>query len=136
MPKTETSTGEEPITVAEPVAPPEYAYAPRKRTIERSGGVSVPYGERYPQIRGGLCEFCGVIDNTQPSTVQYLLCPHFKDIGEIRCSYCDASRNPEEVMYKAIMNVHGHPDNPTKLVVVCNDYKCSQKHEARFKLSM
>lgn len=105
------------------------------KIIERQGQKSVPYTEYYPQVRGGICEFCGVIDPNQPSQVQYKLCPHFRALGELRCSYCDESKNPEEVVYKSTLNIHGHPDNPNKLVVVCDDFKCSQKHEARFSMS-
>ena len=89
----------------------------------------------YPEVRGGVCAFCGVIDPNQPSTVQYLLCPHFKPVGELRCSYCDETKDPDDVIYKSTMKVHEHPDNPDKLVVVCDSYECSGKHLARFKLS-
>ncbi len=34
-----------------------------------------------------------------------------------------------------LVYIHGHPDNPLKLVVVCDSYTCSQKHEKRFKTS-
>lgn len=135
MANTEKQLGQEPTAVAETTTPPQYPYAPRAKTIERQGAVSVPYTEYYPKVYGGLCEVCGVIDNNQPATVQYMLCPHFASLGELRCSYCDDSKNPTEVVYKSVINVHGHPDNPDKLVVVCNDFRCSQKHEARFKLS-
>ena len=103
--------------------------------IERQGSVSVPMTRKYPKVTGGICEHCGVMDNLQPSEVQYTLCPHFKDIGMLRCSYCDESKNPVEVIKSAEINIHGHPDNPDKLVVVCDSYECSQKHLARFKLS-
>jgi len=105
------------------------------KTIERQGTVSVPFTHHYPEIRGGTCEWCGVKDPTQPATIQYQLCDHFKGLGELRCSYCDETRNPEDVIYHATLNVHDHPDNPDKLVVVCDSYDCSQKHLARFKLS-
>lgn len=104
-------------------------------TIERQGQSSVPVTRYYPKVTGGICEFCGVIDNKQPSEVQYSLCPHFKSIGLLRCSYCDETRDPVEVIKSAEMNIHGHPDNPERLVVVCDSFECSQKHLARFKLS-
>lgn len=105
------------------------------KTIERQGAKGVPYVHRYPEVRSGICEFCGVIDPTLPSTEQYKLCPHYKGMGEVRCSYCDESKDPQEVMYKAVLNVYDHPDNPDKLVVVCDNFTCVQKHEARFKTS-
>jgi hypothetical protein len=103
--------------------------------IERQGSVSVPLTTKFPRVIGGVCEFCGIKDGTKPSEVQYTLCDHFKEIGLLRCSYCDETRDPVEVVRSAEMNIHGHPDNPNKLVVVCDSYECSQKHLARFKLS-
>lgn len=117
-------------------APPTYVapnYAPPARTIERQGQRSEAYTEYYPRVTGGICEFCGVVDNKMPATEQYKLCVHFKDMGELRCSYCPETVNPEEVVYHSTLNIHGHPDNPQKLVVVCDAYNCSRAHEARFK---
>lgn len=108
--------------------------APRKY-IERQGSISVPYTKHYPEIRCGVCEYCGIKDPNQPSWVQYQLCDHFRDIGPIRCSYCDETKNPDEVIISSTINVHEHPQDPNKLVVVCNSYDCSQKHIARFQLS-
>ena len=103
--------------------------------IERQGSSTVPYTHRYPEVRGGVCEWCGVIDETQPSTIQYTLCDHFKTVGLLRCSYCDESKNPTDVLYKHVLNIHDHPDKPGKLVVVCDSYECSNKHLARFKVN-
>lgn len=102
---------------------------------ERQGPRGVPMVRRYPEIRSGICEFCGVIDQTKPSTEQYKLCPHFRDMGDIRCSYCDETKDPEQVMYKSVVNTYAHPTNPDKVVVVCDNFTCVQKHEARFKTS-
>lgn len=107
----------------------------RKKTIERQGVSSAPYTARYPQVRGGICEFCGVLDKNQPSEFQYKLCPHFRDIGQLRCSYCDESKDPNDVIGHSIINVAAHPDNPDKLVVWCNSFTCSEKHLARFQAS-
>ena len=104
-------------------------------TIERQGTVSVPYTKKYPRVIGGQCEFHGVMDKTKSAEVQYTLCSHFKDIGLLRCSYCDESRNPNEVIYSSTINIHGSPTNPNELVAVCDSFECSQKHLARFKLS-
>ena len=103
--------------------------------IERLGSVSVPITRSYPKVVAGVCEYCGIIDSLQPSEVQYSLCPHFKGVGILRCSYCDESINPVEVIKNRTLNMHGHPDNPDKIVAVCDAYECSQKHLARFKLS-
>lgn len=103
------------------------------KSIERQGVATEPMVHHYPQVTSGVCEFCGVIDPKQPSTVQYTLCHHFKDLGELRCSYCDENRDPSDVIYHETLNITDHPDHPDKIVVVCGSYNCSQKHQARFK---
>lgn len=106
-----------------------------QKFIERQGASAEPYTYHYPEVRGGVCEYCGVIDPTVPSQYQYKLCPHFRGIGDLRCSYCPDHKNPEEVVRSSKLNVHVHPDNPNKLVVVCSSFECSQKHLARFKIN-
>ena len=109
--------------------------APVQKTIERTGSHTVPYTHRYPEIRGGVCEFCGTLDKNVPAQFQYQLCPHFRGMGEMRCSYCDEAKNPTDVVIKSVLNIHSHPDNPNKLVVVCNSYECSDKHIKRFQVN-
>lgn len=104
-------------------------------TIERQGTVSVPYTTKYPKVIGGHCERHGVIDPMQPAIEQYKLCGCFPGVDLLRCSYCDESRNPNEVIYSSTINVHGKPGSPNELVAVCDNFDCSQKHLARFKLS-
>ena len=116
-----------------PMVQAQVAYAPRPKTIERQGQRSEAYTRRWPQVRGGTCEFCGVLDNKLPAELQYQLCPHFRDFGELRCSYCDESVDPTHVVNHAVLNIAEHPDDSSKLVVWCNSYSCSGKHEARFK---
>ena len=103
--------------------------------LERIGAKSAPYTRMKPHVIGGVCEFCGVLDNLQPSENQYLLCPHFKDIGELRCSYCPATADPIEVIKKADMKVHEHPDKPGVWIAVCDSYNCARAHETRFNLA-
>lgn len=105
------------------------------KTIERRGAETVPFTKMYPQVRGGVCEFCGVIDSNRPSVEQYRLCPHFKEMGELQCSYCPASKDPTEVVRSHTLIIHDHPYNPNQVVVVCDDYECSRKHLERFKVS-
>ena len=110
-----------------------------QRQSERRGGKTVPYTRMYPQIIGGQCERCGVLDNNQPATYQYKLCEHFRNFGNLECSYCDPTKDPEEVIGRSRMKVHDHPyekdqaGHPT-LVVVCDTYDCSTKHRARFEV--
>lgn len=114
---------------------PSNAPVNRQKTLERQGQRTEPYTRRLPQIRGGVCEFCGVLDRNVPSQDQWRLCPHFRGIPEMRCSYCDEAVNPTDIVLKSILNIAEHPDNPDKLVVWCNSYKCSGKHEARFRVN-
>ena len=127
-----TEPSDAPVTVpVEPVEQPQ----PRQRMIERQGVRTEAYTRRLPQIRGGICEFCGVMDNKVPSQFQYQLCPHFRGLGEMRCSYCDETQNPVDVILHAVLNIAEHPDKPNELVVWCNSYKCSGKHETRFRVN-
>lgn len=111
----------------------------RRKSIERQGGATSAMTQRYPVVRGGVCDFCGIIDRNyqyESSGVhQYELCPHFRDIGKIACSYCPSSKDPGEVISRSKMLIAGHPDNPDKLVVWCDSYTCSKAHEERFKVS-
>lgn len=108
---------------------------PRQKQVERQGDVSSPYSHRYPQVRGGICEYCGVIDPNQPSQYQYKLCPHYRGM-QLRCTYCPQTKDTDDVIYHADMNVAEHPDNPDKLVVWCNSYECSKKHRERFEVNV
>lgn len=105
------------------------------RTIERQGATSEPYTHHYPEVRAGVCEYCGILDQNVPSQYQYKLCPHFRGMGDLQCSYCPAHKNPEEVTRSHTLNIHVHPDNPDKVVVVCGSYECSDKHLNRFKVN-
>ena len=76
---------ENPSTVAKTA--PEPQEQPLKQeapTIERQGSRTVPATRRWPQVRGGICEFCGVIDKDVRSEDQYKLCPHFRNIGQLK----------------------------------------------------
>ena len=79
-------------------APVQQWSMPRQKTIERQGDVSAPYSRRFPQIRGGVCEFCGVIDPNQPSQHQYKLCPHYRGM-QMRCTYCPETKEPDDIIY-------------------------------------
>jgi hypothetical protein len=112
---------------------------PRNKTLERQGGTNAQYSIRYPQIRGGVCEHCGVLDGNLPSEAQYKLCPHYRGM-QMRCAYCPdefeiGGKPVDEVIKHSVINVADHPDNPDKLVVWCDSYECSKKHLARFKVN-
>ena len=130
LPSTGTQSAPQNTPVA---AQPQPFYRPKR--IERSGGTSAAVTQRWPVVRGGICDFCGVLDGNRPSTEQYLLCPHFRDIGQIACSYCPATKDPNEVIYHSKMNIAAHPNNPDSLVVWCDSYNCIVAHEKRFKVT-
>lgn len=112
----------------ESIATPSFS----PKTIERQGVKSEPYVRHYPQVIAGVCEFCGILDPNTPSQFQYRLCSHYQGM-QLHCSYCDESKDPDEVNYKSTLNITDHPDNPSKLVVVCDNFTCVQKHQARFQ---
>ncbi len=105
------------------------------KTIERRGSTSVPYTHHYPEVRGGVCEFCGILDPNVESQNQYKLCPHFRGLGQLQCSYCPDFKNPEEVVRSSKLNIHVSPTNPNELVVVCGSFECADKHIKRFKIN-
>ena len=115
--------------------PPVYQAPQVQRTIERQGGSTEAYTRRLPEIRGGVCEFCGILDKNVTAQFQYQICPHFRGLGEMRCSYCDEAKNPTDVILKSKLHVAEHPDNPNKLVVWCDSYDCSNKHIKRFRVN-
>lgn len=133
---------EQPATEREPAldtaplyTPPAYVPpAPRQMRVERQGAVSEPYTRRFPQIRGGICEFCGVIDRNVESKYQYKLCPHYRGM-DARCTYCPVNKDPEDVVYHADMNVAESPSDSNVLIMWCNSYDCSRAHELRFRRS-
>lgn len=118
--------------VPAPVTAQEWVM-PRQKILERQGDVSAGYSHRYPQVRGGICEYCGVQDPNQPSQYQYKLCVHYRGM-QLRCTYCPEAKDSDDVNYHSTLNVAEHPDNPNKLVVWCNSYDCSKRHLERFKV--
>lgn len=117
--------------VSAPVTYPTPENLPRQMQVERSGDRSMAYSRRFPQVRGGICEYCGVIDGNQPSHYQYKLCNHYRGL-QLRCTYCPATKDADDVVNHANLNVAEHPENPNKLVVWCDSYECSRAHEQRF----
>ena len=109
--------------------------APVTKTIERQGATTEAYTRRMPEIRGGVCEFCGVLDRNVPSQFQYQLCSHFRGMGEMRCSYCDENKNPTDVILKSNLKIAEHPDKPNQYIVWCDSFECSDKHIKRFRVS-
>jgi len=120
--------------VSAPATPPE-VIMPRHKTVERQGAKSEPYVHHYPEVRGGVCEFCGVIDPNVSAEHQYKLCPHYRG-QQLRCSYCDENKDPNEVAGRSVLKVTDHPTNPNSLVVVCDRFECLNRHQQRFKVNV
>lgn len=121
--------------VAEQPRPSQYqGLSPRQMQVERQGDLSSAYSRRFPEVRGGLCEYCGVIDGNYPSEYQYKLCEHYRGM-QLRCTYCPATKDPDDIINHSVLKIAEHPENPNKLVVWCDSYECSQAHEKRFKRS-
>ena len=132
----DTEGSKNPATVRE-TAPatattPQIVMPRNKRTGNFAAG-GYPMARKYPEVRGGVCEFCGVLDPNQPSQYQYKLCPHYRGM-QLSCDYCGHKRDGDEVAYHSTLLVHDHPYNPDLLVVRCNSYDCAKAHEERFKV--
>lgn len=115
-----------------PTAPS--ALQPRQMQMERQGDYSSAFSRRFPEVRGGVCEYCGVIDGNFPSEEQYKRCEHYKGM-QLRCTYCPSHKNPDDVINHTVLRIAEHPDIPGKLIVWCDSFDCSRAHEQRFKVN-
>lgn len=125
--------------VSAPATATTVSYAPRSLTlqemeVERIGSQSSGMTIVFPNVRGGVCEFCGVIDGNYPSNYQYKLCPHYRG-KQLACSYCPPTKNVDEVIDHSVIRVMQHPDHPKKLIVRCDSFDCKKKHEERWNIS-
>jgi len=109
---------------------------------ERQGSTSEVRTRMYPPIRCGVCDFCGIRDNKQPSETQYLLpheptCPYsaIGGMGQLACSYCPDNSDPYEVVKTRLLMIHASPTAPGQIIAVCDSLGCSAAHEKRFKLN-
>lgn len=109
---------------------------PINKVIERQGVNAVPHVVKHPDVRGGVCDACGVIDQYREPYEQYKLCNHYRGM-QLRCSYCpnDNHHEPDEVARRSVLKVFDHPDKPDQLIVVCDEYECSRRHQRRFQVN-
>ena len=107
---------------------------PHEMEVERSGGLTSGLTNIFPEVRGGVCSFCGVIDQNYPSHYQYKLCQHYRG-QQLACSYCPSTKDMDDVINHARLRIIQHPDNPRKLIVCCDSYGCRQAHEKRWKVA-
>lgn len=119
-----------PTAAGQTVSPP--------RETERKGGVMQMLTRIYPRIYGGICERCGVIDPNQPSTNQYRLCEHYRGLTHgVECSYCEATKDPQEVTRISNMYVYDHPTKKDAygrpvLGAVCDSFTCQNQFNIEF----
>lgn len=123
---------ENPTTVGQNAQLPNYSSNPRNMRLTPRGATSAPVSRRFPEVRGGQCEFCGTLDPYQPGDLQYKLCPHYRGM-ELKCVYCPAHKDQDEVVRNSTLNVAEHPYRPGELLVWCKSFECSKAHEAAFK---
>lgn len=113
---------------------PQMHTTPRTMRAERLGAETIPQSRRFPEIRGGQCEFCGTLDPNYPGHLQYKLCPHYRGM-EAKCTYCPPEKDQVEVVRSSRLNVAEHPFQPGVYIMWCNSTACSEKHIERFKIS-
>jgi hypothetical protein len=112
--------------------------APIPRETERQEGTTALVTRVYPKIYGGLCEKCGVIDPNAPSTYQYRLCEHYRDLPQgLTCSYCEPTKSQEEVTRISKLYVYDHPykkDGYGRPILgcVCDSFLCQNKFNLEF----
>ncbi len=119
-------------TVAQTVQAPDYSSQPKNMRLTPRGTSSAPMSRRFPEVRGGQCEYCGTLDPSQPGDYQYKFCPHYRGM-DLKCVYCNANKDQEEVVRNSTLNVAEHPYRPGELIVWCKAFECSKKHEEAFK---
>lgn len=107
---------------------------PREMTIGRPGEAGGLVSRAFPDVRGGVCEYCGVIDPNQPGDIQYKLCPHYRGMS-LRCSFCKDTADHDEVVRASKMLVKEDPYAPGKLVTLCGSYECTRKFEQKYNIS-
>lgn len=103
-----------------------------QKTIERQGGMSEPHVKHYPDVRGGTCERCGVINPNDEAINQYKYCEHYRGM-QLGCSYCPGSTDQNEVIRRSVLKITDSPDNASELVIVCGAFECADKHLKRFQ---
>lgn len=107
---------------------------PREMKIGRTGESTTLTSTRYPDIRAGTCEHCGVINSNYPGEVQYKFCQHYAGM-DMKCSFCKESADHPNVVRMSLMTVRTDPYNPKELVTLCGSYECNRKFEQKFHVN-
>lgn len=117
-----------PTTVGQMAQPP--------RETVRKGGVMGHTTRVYPRVKGGICDFCGILDPQTDSQDQYKLCPHYRGMS-LECNYCDPTKDQREITRISDLYVYDHPYDKDSLgrpriAVVCNSFTCTSKFNAEY----
>lgn len=106
------------------------------RETVRTGGKQGFTTRVYPEVYGGLCEKCGVVDKNLDSQEQYKLCEHYRNMS-LECNYCDATKDQREVTRIAKLHMFDHPfqkdsNGQPRLGVVCDSFMCTNAFRMEF----
>ena len=101
--------------------------------VDRKVESGYPGAKKLPTVRGGICEFCGVLDNKVAAHLQFTLCPHYEGV-DLKCTYCPPESDWKHVLSKRKLQIFEFPEGSGNLVVVCDDISCRDKHKKRFQV--
>lgn len=113
-----------------------------KYSVEREGESGAISAKKLPNVIAGVCEFCGpgeydhsspqrmMVDWTVHPETQKGKCQHYKGIT-IRCSYCPLNAEWTDNIRHRQHLIFESPWDPTKLIIVCSDMACRDKHVKR-----
>lgn len=118
------------------VAPRTRYIMPNQMKVERVGTFTSGVVAKFPEVRGGTCEYCGVVDQNVDSKEiqQYQLCPHYRGMV-LRCRYCPASKDASDISAHSVLRVLQHPDKPDTLLIHCNSFECMEKLKKEFQVA-
>lgn len=107
---------------------------PREMEINAAGAQNELQTRSFPTVKGGICDYCGVIDPNYPGQVQYKLCPHYKGMN-LRCSFCKESADHDDVVRMSAMLVKEDPYRPGTLVTLCGSFECTRKFKQKYHIT-
>ncbi len=88
---------------------------------------------QFPWIKGGVCDYCGVIDPAYPGHQQYKLCQHYQG-RDMKCVFCKETADHDDVIRMSQMKVIEDPYAPGHLATMCGSYECTKKFRAKYHL--
>lgn len=89
---------------------------------------------QFPWIKGGQCDYCGVVDPNYPGDQQYKFCMHYAS-RNMKCVFCKESADHDDVIRMSSMKVIEDPYAPGNLVTMCGSYECTRKFEQKYHLT-